>query len=159
MIEQVLQSQWRRLGIDTRIRNEPARVFFGRTVTMRKFPSLAMFAWISAPDSVPRSTLHSSQIPTSENNFSGQNYMGFSDPDMDALIDRIEVELDMDKRREMWRRLQEIYAEELPALPLYYRTQPFVLPPWLKGLVPTGHQYPSTLWVENWGVRDERATP
>ena len=24
------------------------------------------------------------------------------------------------------------------------------LPPWLKGLVPTGHQYPSTLWVEDW---------
>jgi len=154
MIEQVLQSQWRRLGIEARIHNQPARVFFGRTVTMRKFPSLAMFAWISAPDSVPRSTLHSSQIPTQENNFAGQNYMGFSDPDMDTLIDEIEVELDADKRRDMWRRIQQIYAEELPALPLYYRSQPFILPPWLTGLVPTGHQYPSTLWIENWGVEN-----
>ncbi len=33
LVEQVLQSQWRALGVDVRIRNEPARVFFGQTVT------------------------------------------------------------------------------------------------------------------------------
>ena len=36
LVEQVLQSQWKRLGIDIRIRNEPARVFFGETVSRRK---------------------------------------------------------------------------------------------------------------------------
>ena len=33
LVEQVLQSQWKQVGIDVRIRNEPARVFFGQTVT------------------------------------------------------------------------------------------------------------------------------
>ncbi len=37
LVEQVLQSQWKRLGIEVRIRNEPARVFFGETVSKRKF--------------------------------------------------------------------------------------------------------------------------
>ena len=46
LVEQVLQSQWRRLGIDVRIRNEPARVFFGQTLDERRFTGLAMFAWI-----------------------------------------------------------------------------------------------------------------
>ncbi|MEE8506223.1 MAG: peptide ABC transporter substrate-binding protein, partial [Kiloniellales bacterium] len=36
LVEQVLQSQWRQVGIDVRIRNEPARVFFGETVSKRK---------------------------------------------------------------------------------------------------------------------------
>ena len=27
---------------------------------------------------------------------------------------------------------------------------PYVLPKWLKGVEPTGHQDTSTLWVENW---------
>ena len=49
LVEQVLQSQWQRLGIDVRIRNEPARVFFGETVAKRKFNAMAMFAWISSP--------------------------------------------------------------------------------------------------------------
>jgi len=150
LVEQVLQSQWKQLGIDARIRNQPARVFFGQTVSERKFPAMAMFAWISAPESVPRTTLHSDHIPTPDNNWAGQNYTGFNNAEADALIEQIEVELDRDKRREMWRRLQHIYAEELPALPLYFRANPYILPKWLKGLRPTGHQYPTTLWVEDW---------
>ena len=43
-----------------------------------------------------------------------------------------------------------IYAHELPALPLFFRADPFIIPKWLKGIEPTGHQDVSTLWVENW---------
>ena len=152
LVQQVLQSQWKKLGIDVRVKNQPARVFFGETVTQRKFSGLAMYAWISAPESVPRTTLHSAHIPSPGNNFAGQNYTGFNNPEMDRLIDKIEVELDREKRRALWRRIQEIYATELPVIPLYFRADPYVLPIWLKGVEPTGHQDPSTLWVENWRV-------
>ena len=152
LVEQVLQSQWKRLGIDIRIRNEPARVFFGQTVTERKFTGLIMYAWISAPESVPRTTLHSAHIPHQDNNFAGQNYTGFRNAEMDELLESIEVELNRPKRKQMWRRLQEIYATELPVIPLYFRANPYILPKWLKGLEPTGHQNPSTLWVEDWRV-------
>jgi peptide/nickel transport system substrate-binding protein len=150
LVEQVLQSQWQRLGIDVRIRNEPARVFFGETTGMRKFSAMAMFAWISSPENVPRSTLHSEEIPTEANGWAGQNYTGYENPEMDRLIDAIELELDREKRRAMWDRLQKIYAEDLPALPLYFRANPHVWPRWLEGVTPTGHQYSSTLWVERW---------
>ncbi len=150
LVEQVLQSQWQRLGIDVRIRNEPARVFFGETIAKRKFSGMAMFAWISSPENVPRSTLHSEEIPTEANGWSGQNSTGYSNPEMDRLIDAIEIELDREKRRAMWHRLQEIYAEDLPALPLYFRANPHVWPLWLEGVTPTGHMNPSTLWVEHW---------
>ncbi len=150
LVEQVLQSQWQRLGIDVRIRNEPARVFFGETVAKRKFGAMAMFAWISSPENVPRSTLHSEEIPTEANGWAGQNSTGYKNPEMDQLIDAIEVELDREKRRAMWHRLQEIYAEDLPALPLYFRANPHVWPLWLEGVTPTGHMNPSTLWVEHW---------
>jgi peptide/nickel transport system substrate-binding protein len=151
-VQQVLQSQWRQLGIDVRIRNEPARVFFGETVTKRKFPGMAMFAWFSAPESVPRTTLHSAEIPSPENNYAGQNYTGFHNDEVDKLIDAIEIELDRDKRKELWSRLQAIYAEELPALPLYFRADAYIMPKWLKGIEPTGHQDISPLWVETWHV-------
>ena len=60
---------------------------------------MAMFAWISAPENVPRTTLHSEEIPTEANGWAGQNYTGYRNPEMDELIDAIEVELDRDKRR------------------------------------------------------------
>ena len=150
LVEQVLQSQWRAVGIDVRIRNQPPRVLFGQTLTERRFSAMAMFAWISSPENVPRTTLHSSNIPTPANNFAGQNYTGFANEEADDLIDRLEIEMDADARRALWHRLQQVYAEELPALPLYFRANAFVLPKWLKGVRPTGHQYPTALWVENW---------
>ncbi len=152
LVQQVLQSQWRQLGFDITIRNQPARVFFGETVSRRKFSSMAMFAWISSPESVPLTTLYSTQIPTEENGWSGQNYTGFANAEMDSLIDGIERELDPEKRKELWAGLQALYVEELPVLPLYWRANAFPLPKWLKGVRPTGHQLPSTLWIEEWRV-------
>ena len=150
LVEQVLQSQWKGSGIDVRIKNQPARVFFGQTVTERKFTGLAMYAWISAPESVPRTTLHSAHIPSKNNNFAGQNYTGFKNAEMDEVLEKIEVELDRTKRLALWKRLQEIYVAELPVIPLYFRANAFILPKWLEGVEPTGHQDPSSLQVENW---------
>jgi len=149
LVEQVLQSQWRKIGVDIRIKNEPARVLFGETVPHRQF-DMAMYAWISAPEDVPRSTLYSSEIPDASNGFAGQNASGFKSPEMDRLIDALEIELDPMKRKTLWAAVQKLYATELPSLPLYFRSDTFILPKWLKGVGPTGNQYPSTLWITDW---------
>ena len=153
-VEQVLQSMWKAVGVEAVIRNEPARVLFGETTTKRKFDGAVLFAWISSPENVPRSTLHCDEIPTAENTWIGQNYTGYCDPEMDGLIDAIETELDRDKREALWHRLQEIYARDLPALPLWFKAEPYILPPWLQGVTPTGHMNYSSLWAETW--RDAR---
>ncbi len=150
LVEQVLQSMWRQVGIDVRIKNEPARVFFGETVTKRKFKAMAMFAWLSSPENVPRTTLYSDMIPTEANNWSGQNNTGYRNPEMDRLIDAIEIELDRDARKLLWQRLQKLYTEDLPVIPLYWRANAYVLPKWLDGLRPTGHQFTTTHWIEEW---------
>tara|TARA_R110002072_G_scaffold123048_23_gene258156 strand:+ start:7903 stop:9615 length:1713 start_codon:yes stop_codon:yes gene_type:complete len=150
MVEQVLKSQLKKIGVELIIRNEPARVFFGQTLTRRKFTGLAMFAWYSSPENAPRSTLYSDQIPTAANGWTGQNYTGYKNSEMDKLIDAIEVELDREKRKKLWGRLQDLYTQDLPVLPLYWRAEAYVLPIWLKGIRPTGHQGTTSLWVEQW---------
>jgi peptide/nickel transport system substrate-binding protein len=89
-------------------------------------------------------------IPTEANNWAGQNSTGYANPTVDALIDAIEVDLDRETRAVKWAELQRIYTQDLPALPLYFRADPYVIPKWLKGVRPTGHQSPITLWVEEW---------
>jgi peptide/nickel transport system substrate-binding protein len=150
LVQQVLQSQWREAGIDVRIRNEPARVFFGETVNQRRFSAMAMFAWISSPEHVPRSTLHCEEIPSEANAWAGQNYTGYCSQEMDAIIDAIEIELDDDRRLELWHRLQRLYADDLPVLPLYFRSEPHVWPRWLGGIEPSGHMDSSALHIEHW---------
>lgn len=150
LVQQVIQSNLREVGVNLRIRNQPARVLFGQTIRQREFTGMAMFAWFSSPKNVPRTTLHSSMIPTAENGWSGQNYTGYTSAVMDDAIDKVEVECSDDAQTRHWTTIQQTYAEDLPVLPLYFRANAFIMPKWLKGVTPTGHQYPSTLWVENW---------
>ena len=154
LVQQVVQSNLRQVGIDLRIRNEPPRVLFGDTIARRKYPALAMYAWLSAPGSVPRNQLHSNEVPTEANGWSGENYPGFRNAEMDALLDRVETECEPARNRALWRQLQRLYAAELPALPLYFRAEAHIMPEWLAGVRPTGHQYPSTLWIEQWRARE-----
>ncbi|MEQ8696384.1 MAG: peptide ABC transporter substrate-binding protein [Bauldia litoralis] len=157
LVSEIMQAYWRRIGIDVRLKLQPPRIFFGRTVSRRIYPGLAMYAWISAPGSTPRSSLHSSMVPNPANGWGGQNYPGFRNKEVDGLIESIETELIPAKRRVLWKRLQQIYADELPVLPLYFRANAYVIPRWLKGIRPTGHLAPSTLWIEEWHAVDEQA--
>ena len=150
LVEQVLQAQWRQVGVEARIENQPARVLFGQTLRERAFTGLALFAWISAPGTIPRGILHSSMIPSAANGFSGQNYPGLRDPELDRTLDDLEVVCEPKANRALWAKMQRLYAEHLPSLPLYYRAEATVKPKWLTGLGPTGHQEPTTLWIETW---------
>ena len=150
LLQQVMQSEWRRIGVETVIRNEPARTLFGETLKHRVFKGLAMFAWSTSIESTPRQILGSSQIPSAANNWGGGNYTGFRDSAMDADIDAMEKELDPDKRRVLWADMQRVYAEKLPVLPLFFGAEAHVWPLWLRGVVPTGHNAVSSLWAEYW---------
>ena len=148
-VAQVLQSQWRQVGIELRLKAEPPRIF-SEALNRRKFTGLAMYAWVTRPEGVPVTTLRSDAVPTQENNWAGQNYPGYKSADMDRTLDAMERALDRDKRRALFAEFQRIYVEDLPVLPLYFRSDAFVLPKELKGVRPTGHLNSSTLWVEEW---------
>ena len=154
LLEQVIQGQWKQLGIDLRIQNEAARVFFGQTTRERRFSGLALFAWSSAPENVPRSTLHTTEIPTAENNYAGQNYSTISIPELDAAIEAVEFGMSLEERLPHWEKIQQIYTEELPALPLFWRPNAHIHSLWLKGVRPTGHLEASTDWIEEWRRED-----
>jgi len=148
--QQVLQSQWKAACIEVSIHNEPARTLFGETLKQRKYTGMVMYAWSSPVGASPRRTLGSDQIPTAANNYGGSNSIAFNDKQMDIDIARAETELEPEKQKPLWVEMQRIYADQVPVLPLFFRSEQYVLPKWLKGFVPTGHGDPSPLWAENW---------
>src|SRR5262249_59462058 len=107
LVEQVLQSEWRDIGVELHIKNQPARVLFGESVSKRNF-TMALFAWTSAPENVPRTTLRSDEIPTRAKGFSGHHYARFRNSEAESLIDAIEIELDLDRRAGLQHSLQSI---------------------------------------------------
>ncbi|MBI1774088.1 MAG: peptide ABC transporter substrate-binding protein [Proteobacteria bacterium] len=150
LVQQILQSQWKEIGAEATIKNEPARTFFGETLRKRSFTGIALYAQASKPEQSPVIFLGSANIPRPENNFGGSNFPGYANPTMDKLIAAVEVELDPAKRKLLWRDMQGLYAEDLPQIPLYFNANAFLVPKWLKGIVPTGHAYPTSYWIERW---------
>jgi peptide/nickel transport system substrate-binding protein len=72
---------------------------------------------------------------------------------MDKLIDDIKRELDPAKRKPLWAEMQKIYTEEVPVLPLFFRTDVYVVPKWLTGVLRPGQKPSAYFDQETWGVR------
>jgi len=120
-IEQILKEQMRAVGIDLRIDNRPASVLFGQTTSRRQFPHMVMYAWLMSPTTLGNTFWHSTQIPTAANNWEGQNYPAWKNAENDKLLDQVTTEIDTAKRVAMLKRQQEIWTDELPSIPLYFR--------------------------------------
>ena len=152
LVQVYLQNKWKQVGIEVNSRNEPARVFFGETTKKRQFDSMALFAWVSSPENNPKSTFTTNNIPTLKNGWSGQNFMGWSNPKVDEILYKMDNEFDAKKRIEMVHEVLKYYTDDVPVLPLYYRSDIAVIPNQLKNFRLTGHQFPETNEVEKWTV-------
>lgn len=148
-VQVYLQNQWKQVGAEIVIKNEPGRVFFGETAKKRKF-DMAMYAWVSTTEKNPRSTQHSAMIPTEKNGWSGQNQPGWKNPRMDKLIEDMDLEFNSKKRGDLAAEMLKLYTDELPVIPLYYRTDNAVVPKNLKNFKIPGHQFAETNAVETW---------
>jgi peptide/nickel transport system substrate-binding protein len=150
LTQQVMQSEWKAIGVEVTIHNVPSRVFFGETLKKREYTGLAEFASTLQPALVPWSRLSSPYIPSAANNWAGQNYSGVSDKRLDALIDQAQFELDPAKQQALWTEMQTIYATQLYGLPLYFRQDPDIVPVWLAGYDATGKEGYMSYFSEAW---------
>ncbi|WP_413557312.1 peptide ABC transporter substrate-binding protein [Bdellovibrio sp. HCB209] len=152
LVQVYLQNQWKQNGIEVLVKNEPARVFFGDTMSKRKFAGMALFAWVSSPENSPRSTLSSKAIPSNKNGWSGQNYMGWTNASVDKDLDALDLEFDATKRTAIVHDILKNYTEDVPVLPLYYRSDISVVPKTLKNYKMSGHQFYETNYIEDWSL-------
>lgn len=150
LVQVYLQEQWKQVGIEVTLKNEPARVYFSETTKKRKFQAMAMYAWVSAPENNPKTNLATQNIPTEKNGWSGQNYPGWSNKIVDQACEAIDTEFSAAKRRAHAIQILKAYTEEVPVIPLFYRSDISVVPPRLKNYRPTGHQFAETNEIELW---------
>lgn len=152
-IEQILQDDWRKIGIELEINNQPAKVFFGETMRQRKFEHLALYAWVSDPISDGETLWTEKNIPSEKNNWQGQNMPGWVNKESDEILHKAPVTLDEEARKEMLQRQQLIWTEELPVLPMFFRTDVAITHPALKNWKLTGMMTPITWNVEEWSFQ------
>ena len=129
--QQFIAEDLRQVGIDVRINNAPSNVvfaddFFNRAID-GSYTGLFMFAWLSSQASTLNAeTYLCDSAPRPENNYSGQNTAGACMPEYDEVRNRAVKEFDLEAAKPLYGEMQELFAQHLHALPLFYRSNPLV---------------------------------
>ena len=110
---QALASQWRQIGVDARPKVVDITSLATELLSPRRFDA-AVTHWQLSGDPDPYPLWHSTQI---EN---GQNYTGWSNLQADLLMEQGRAVTDPGLRLQLYGEFQKIFADELPALPLFF---------------------------------------
>ena len=125
---QILAIQVKACGIDIHVvqgdfggRLRSLVIWPNITPDTKKPFDLNLFTWVSSWDILsPRFQSDHASGPRQPD---GENSGGFSDPRIDTLARQLETEYDVSRRADLFRRYQELIAQEQPVLFAYFRVR------------------------------------
>lgn len=104
---QAVQAEMKKAGVQLEVRAIDAAAF-GKQIYAGNFDATYL-AWVMDADPDPQSLFHSSQFPPR-----GQNFIFYSNPEADRLIDEARRELNPSRRKDLYWRLHEVLADDQP---------------------------------------------
>ena len=142
----------RKIGVDLKIESNTTNILFSKYFPERDF-DLGLYAWSMWPRIDGEYYWMSNKIPTPQNKRSGLNFSGFTNIEIDNIHKILSRTLNYKKRLELFKHHQEIWINELPALPLFIIQS---LSATRKGVLnwkPTGSAIPVTWNCEKWIIK------
>ncbi len=149
----VWEKQMANCGIQILRSHVPSSWWFGDTtgLQVRDF-QIGAFAWVGQADPGGQTLWACDQIPLPENNFTGQNYMGWCNPKADEAIKNANNTLIKEERIKWYTIVQQEYTKDVPAIPLFNRTETFSVNAKLEGFDPKPGEEYYTYNVEDWAI-------
>jgi peptide/nickel transport system substrate-binding protein len=143
----IVAAQWRQAGFDVQeailslvLAQDPqARATFSGFYTQNTNNSVAYVAQQA-----------SSQIPSADNHWSGQNKGGWSNSDYDRLVAAFTTTLDPTQREQQLAGAARIFTDDLPYISLFFRTQPWAFVKGLTGLQLVGSDSNMSWNIHEW---------
>ncbi|MCL2484509.1 MAG: peptide-binding protein [Endomicrobia bacterium] len=111
---QIVQQQLKKIGIKANIRIIEFSTFVNQYIAKREFDAVIM-GWSLSFDPDQFLLWHSSQTAPREYNF-----LSYNNPRVDRLYEKARAVFDVETRKKMYYEIQEIMAEDLPCIFLYY---------------------------------------
>ena len=141
--------QWRAVGVDATIRSvsSDAAIYFVRNQNFDA--ALVQIELTADPDPYP--LWHSSQAE------SGQNFTGYASDEADRVMEEARLTADPEQRLDLYQTFQQIFAEEVPALLIYYPIYTYAVDAqvWEVQLSPLLHTSDRFRNVHEWYMRAE----
>jgi len=79
------------------------------------------------------------------------NYGGYSNPEVNSLLDRADLEMDTDKSLELYRQAEQILVRDAACIPLWFGRNYYLVKPHVKGysLNPLGIAMLNKVYIES----------
>lgn len=120
-VQQFLQQTFAEIGVEMKISNLPSAVMFGDFWLKSQFDSaISAVSYLIAADPDVTNRLHTSAIVAKGGK--GSNTGQYSNPKVDALLEKGARTFDPEARKAIYLEVQEIVRQDLPFLPLFAAT-------------------------------------
>lgn len=153
-LAQVVQSQWKAINVGVNIQFLYGRGLFatadaGGPLSSRTFDA-AIYTWITGDDPGHLGLYDCAAVPSEENNFAGQNYPGYCDPEADKLLSANEtdpeISLSIEKRKPVLQQFYQLWTDAVPVIPLFSNTRVYVIRAGLQNFKAGPTQYGADAW-------------
>ena len=114
-IAEIVQAALKQIGVKTDIRVVEWAVFLKEYIKKRRFEAIVM-GWGIGLDPDQYAVWHSSQTGPDD-----LNHISYANPEVDDLLEKGRSTCIQEERKMHYRRLQEVLAEDLPLVFLYFR--------------------------------------
>ncbi len=129
-LAQEIQSDWARLGVQVTLQPLPYATLISERLEPRLYQAaLVDLDFARSPDPDPYVFWHKAEISGE-----GQNYSGWEHDQASTLLELARITVDMPKRAKLYYNFQKIFAQELPALPLFYPVYTYAVDQQIKGI-------------------------
>lgn len=152
IVEEIARQLWE-IGIRVVPIVEDSSWVVNEALRPRNFDAL-LFSWGNLPsDPDPYLMWHSTQIGGD-----GQNYAGLNDADMDQLLEQARQSTDQSERARLYRDFQDLFADEVPSLLLYYPVYNYAVDDMVNGVQLSPMMDPSDRFrtVDQWYIKTRR---
>ncbi|NNH29376.1 peptide ABC transporter substrate-binding protein [Rhizobium sp. SEMIA 4085] len=148
-VQQFLQQSFAEIGVEMTISNLPGAVMWGDFWLKSQFDSaISGVTYVIAADPDVTNRLHTSAIVAKGGK--GSNTGQYSNPEVDALLEKGARTFDPEARRAIYLRVQEIVRQDLPFLPLFAYTNVFGRKEGLEGFKPNANTRVASWHAAGW---------
>lgn len=154
-IAESIQKDWQNLGADVSLEPVPTDLFVSEKLSSKGYQAaLVDLNFSSSPDPDPYPFWDRSEIS------SGQNYSQWDNRVASDILEQARTTTDLSERTRLYHNFQAVFAQELPALPLFYPVYNYGINRQVQGvtigpLIDTSYRFES---VPSWYLVAKRTT-
>jgi peptide/nickel transport system substrate-binding protein len=123
-----IAQQLRAIGVDTTLQAQAGSELVRDFLLPRRFQAV-IYGWDQGYDPDPYPAWHSSQVQEQ-----GLNLAGYADPTVDQLLSEARQTSDLEQRKALYKEFQQIFAEQVPSILLFYPVYNYFIDKDVKGV-------------------------